>query len=122
MNETASTVPVTETQNRTTGALVLFLLFVLPMPACLLLYHFIVWTMEQSAIASLSLGNLAWSGLIGLAIQALLMTGNCAATAVQVTSTFGCSWINDAGQSLLIGPKQARRIIPECHERMNVMW
>jgi len=79
MNETASTVPVTETQNRTTGALVLFLLFVLPMPACLLLYHFIVWTMEQSAIASLSLGNLAWSGLIGLAIQALLMTGICAA-------------------------------------------
>jgi len=57
----------------------LFLLFALPMPACLLLYHFVMWSMEQSAIASLSLGNLAWSGLIGLAIQALFMTGICAA-------------------------------------------
>jgi hypothetical protein len=79
MNETTATTPVTEPQNRTTGALVLFLLFALPMPACLLLYNFFVWFMEQSAIISLSLSNFAWSGLIGLAVQALFMTSICAA-------------------------------------------
>jgi uncharacterized membrane protein YeaQ/YmgE (transglycosylase-associated protein family) len=79
MNETTATTPVTEPQNRTTGALVLFLLFALPMPACLLIYHFVAWSMEQSAIISLSLSNFAWSGLIGLAVQALFMTSICAA-------------------------------------------
>jgi subtilisin family serine protease len=79
MNETTSTIPVTEPQNRTTGALILFLFFALPMPACLLIYHFGAWSMEQTAIASLSFSNFAWSGLIGLAIQALFMTGICTA-------------------------------------------
>jgi hypothetical protein len=79
MNEIASNIPVTEPQNRTTGALVLFLFFALPMPACLLLYHFIVWSMEQTALTSLSLSNFAWSGPIGLAAQALFMTSICAA-------------------------------------------
>jgi len=49
------------------------------MPLCLFVYHFVVWFFEQSAIESLSLRNLAWAGLIGLAVQALVMTG---ATAV----------------------------------------
>ena len=67
--------PIVEPQNRSTGALVLFLIIALPMPLCLFLYHFIVWSTEQSAITSLSLKNLAWAGLIGLAVQAVVMTG-----------------------------------------------
>ncbi len=63
-----------EPQNRTTAALVIFLLFALPMPFCLFIYHFIVWSTEQSAIVSLSVRNLAWAGPIGLALQAVVMT------------------------------------------------
>ena len=62
-----------EPKNRSTGALVLFLLFVLPMPVCLFIYHFILWSTEQTAITSLSLKNLAPAGMIGLAAQAVLM-------------------------------------------------
>jgi hypothetical protein len=56
-----------EPGNRSSGALILFLLLALPMPFCLLIYHFVLWSTEQSAIASGSLANLAWAGLIGLA-------------------------------------------------------
>ncbi len=66
---------IPQPQNRSTGALVIFLIFLLPMPLCLLTYHFVVWSMEQSAIMSLSAKNLAWAGLIGLAVQAVVMTG-----------------------------------------------
>jgi hypothetical protein len=44
------------------------------MPLCLFVYHFIIWTIEQTAITSLSFANLAWGGVIGLAAQALVMT------------------------------------------------
>ena len=71
---TESNTLIAEPQNRSTSALVLFLFFVLPMPLCLFIYHFIVWSTEQSAIASLSMKNLAWAGLIGLAVQAVVMT------------------------------------------------
>jgi subtilisin family serine protease len=64
-----------EPKNRSTGALVLFLLLALPIPFCLLIYHFVLWDFEQSAIASGSLANLAWAGLIGLAAQAVILTG-----------------------------------------------
>jgi hypothetical protein len=63
-----------EPQNRSTGALVLFLLFALPLPFCLFIYHIVVWFNEQSAIMSSSAKQLAWSGLIGLAAQAVVMT------------------------------------------------
>jgi hypothetical protein len=63
-----------EPKNRSTGALLLFLLFALPMPLCLFVYHFVVWSIEQSAIASSSFKNLAWGGMIGLAVQAVFMT------------------------------------------------
>ena len=63
-----------EPQNRSMGALAVFLIFVLPMPLCLLVYHFILWSTEQSAIASLSLKNLESAGSIGLAVQAVLVT------------------------------------------------
>jgi len=66
--------PVTS-QNRSTGALVLFLIFALPMPFFLWIYHFILWFTEQLAIASGSLANLAWAGAIGLAAQAFVTTG-----------------------------------------------
>jgi hypothetical protein len=70
---------ISQPQNRSTGALVIFLLFVLPMPLCLLVYHFTVWTTEQSAIISLSTKQFAWAGSIGLASQGLLMTAFTAA-------------------------------------------
>jgi len=60
--------------HRSTGALWVFVLFVVPAPLCLLVYHFVLWTTEQSAIISLSTKNLAWAGPIGLAAQGLLMT------------------------------------------------
>src|SRR5688572_10992553 len=79
MTELEKIVSTPEPKNRTTGALVLFVLMAIPMPLCLLIYHFIVWSSEQSAIASGSLANLAWAGLIGLAAQAVVLTGVIAA-------------------------------------------
>ena len=69
----------TEPQDRSPGALVLFLFFALPMPFCLFIYHFVLWFTEQNAITSLSLKNFAWVGPIGLAVQAIAMTGVTAA-------------------------------------------
>lgn len=79
MTESTPDIIIAEPKNRSTGALVIFLLFALPMPLCLFIYHFVLWSMEQSAIASLSFRNLAWAGLIGLAVQAVVMTGLAAA-------------------------------------------
>lgn len=79
MIEMESPSPAPETKPRSTGALALFLIFALPIPTCLLLYHFIIWSTEQSAIASLSLKNLAWAGPIGLTLQTVVMTGITAA-------------------------------------------
>jgi len=69
--------PVTspEPRNRSTGALVLFLLIALLMPVCLLVYHLVLWSAEQAAIASGSQAQLKWAGLIGLAVQGIIMTG-----------------------------------------------
>ncbi|MCI0556398.1 MAG: S8 family serine peptidase [Anaerolineae bacterium] len=75
MTEMENIVSTVEPKNRSTGAVVLFLLLVVPMPFCLLIYHFVLWSTEQSAIASGSLANLAWAGLIGLAGQAVVMSG-----------------------------------------------
>lgn len=68
-----------ESRNRTRGALVLFLLIALPMPLCLLIYHLVLWFAEQAAIASGSQAQLAWAGLIGLAVQGVILTGIFAA-------------------------------------------
>ena len=75
MTEMNMPISMPEPRNRSTGALVLFLLFAVPMPICLLIYHFILWSTEQTAIASASQANLAWAGLIGLAAQGVIMTG-----------------------------------------------
>jgi hypothetical protein len=61
--------------NRSGGALILFLLLALAMPVCLLTYHVFLWFSEQTAIADGSLAYLSWSGLIGLAVQGVIMTG-----------------------------------------------
>ncbi|HKY55696.1 MAG TPA: S8 family serine peptidase [Anaerolineales bacterium] len=79
MTEIENTALPSEPKNRSTGALVLFLLLAVPMPFCLLIYHFVLWTTEQSAIASGSLANLAWAGLIGLAAQAVVLSSLIAA-------------------------------------------
>ena len=71
--------PQDEPKNRSTGALILFLILAIPMPICMFIYHFILWSTEQSAITSGSLANLAWAGPIGLAVQAVVMTGIIAA-------------------------------------------
>ena len=63
-----------EPRNRSAGALILFLLLAIPMPVCLFLYHISLWFMEQLAISSGSLDYLASAGMIGLAVQAVLMS------------------------------------------------
>ncbi len=72
MNENLNPVPVVETKPHSGGALALFLIVALPAPFCAFIYHFIVWSMEQSAIVSLSAKNFAWAGVAGLALQAVL--------------------------------------------------
>jgi subtilisin family serine protease len=79
MTEMDTPISVPEPGNRSAGALVLFLLLALPMPICLLIYHLILWSTEQTAIASGSQAQLAWAGLIGLAAQGVIMAGMIAA-------------------------------------------
>ncbi|MBE0669136.1 MAG: S8 family serine peptidase [Anaerolineales bacterium] len=74
MTESIDNTPIAETKQKSTTALVIFLFFVLPMPLCLFLYHFVLWSTEQSAIISLSTKNLAWAGPIGLAVQGLVLS------------------------------------------------
>ena len=75
MNESLENAPVVaEAKDHHNGALVLFLVMVLPVPFCSFIYHFILWSTEQSAIASSSLAQLAWAGMIGLAVQAVFMS------------------------------------------------
>ncbi|HKJ38927.1 MAG TPA: S8 family serine peptidase, partial [Anaerolineales bacterium] len=68
-----------EPTDRSTGALILFLIIAVPMPICMWMYHIVLWSAEQSAIASGSLAGLAWAGGLGLAVQAVVMTGIIAA-------------------------------------------
>ena len=60
-------------QNRSSGALAIFLLIALPMPLCLLVCHLLLWSTEQVAIASGSDAQLAWAGLFGLGLQGLIL-------------------------------------------------
>ncbi|MBI5842507.1 MAG: S8 family serine peptidase [Chloroflexi bacterium] len=74
MTEMENPIPAPEVKPRSAGALALFLLLALSIPVCSLVYHFIAWSMEQTAITSLSLGQFAWAGPIGLAGQGLIMS------------------------------------------------
>ena len=75
MIATETSAPLPEPRNRSSGALVLFLLIALLMPVCLLVYHLVLWSTEQTAIASGSQAQLEWAGLIGLVIQGIITTG-----------------------------------------------
>lgn len=75
MTASLETIPVVEPKNRSTAALVVFLIFALPMPFCLFIYHFVLWSLEQNAIISLSSKEFAWAGPMGLAAQAVVMAG-----------------------------------------------
>ncbi len=68
-----------EPRNRTAGALILFVVFAVPMPICVFVYHFTLWFMEQFALSSGSLAGLAWAGPVGLMAQAVLMSGTVGA-------------------------------------------
>ena len=61
--------------NLSAGAAVLFVLLALLLPAGLLIYHLILWSTEQLAIADASQAHLKWAGLVGLAVQGFLLTG-----------------------------------------------
>ncbi|MEW6084715.1 MAG: S8 family serine peptidase [Chloroflexota bacterium] len=71
--------PVPESKNRSTGALILFLLLAIPMPVCLFVYHLILWFIEQTTLATGIPASLAWTGVIGLAVQGVVLTGIVAA-------------------------------------------
>jgi hypothetical protein len=64
-----------EPRNRSSTAVLLFFLLGLSMPFCLFFYHLILWTAEQTAIASGSQAQLKWAGLVGLAVQGLVLGG-----------------------------------------------
>jgi len=74
MNELDTPATVAGPANRIPGARIIFGLLALGIPLCSLLYHFMVWSVEQSALTSLSLSQLAWAGLIGLIVQAFGMS------------------------------------------------
>lgn len=64
---------MTQRQNRSYASLVFFLLLTIPLPFCLFIYHFVVWSFEQSAIISLSAKMFEWSGIIGLLVQTIVL-------------------------------------------------
>jgi len=71
--EDIETVPPVEERPRSQTALAIFLLFLVPMPFCMFLTHFVLWSTEQSAIISLSLSGAAWAGPVGAISQTFLM-------------------------------------------------
>lgn len=74
MTETETPLASPEAANRSTSALILFVALALPMPFCLLIYHLILWSTEQTAIITGSQAQLAWAGSIGLAGQGVIVT------------------------------------------------
>lgn len=64
----------TTTPPRSTLGTVLFLLFAPTLFCGTLTYHFVLWFMEQIALTSGSAAQLAWAGVIGLAVQAVSLS------------------------------------------------
>ncbi len=75
MTDTDIPIASPEPRNRSAGTVVLFLLLALLMPVCLLIYHLVLWTTEQTAIASGSQAYLEWAGLMGPAVQGIFLSG-----------------------------------------------
>jgi subtilisin family serine protease len=73
MNESVPSFPAQ--RNRSSGALILFIILAFLIPIGLFIYHIVLWFTEQMAIASGSAENLKWAGAIGLAFQGVLVTG-----------------------------------------------
>lgn len=64
----------TTTPSRSTLGTVLFLLFAPTLFCGTLAYHFVLWFMEQIALATGSAEQLAWAGTIGMVIQAVSLS------------------------------------------------
>lgn len=64
----------TTTTSRSTLGTVLFLMFAPTLFCGTLAYHFVLWFMEQIALATGSAEQLAWAGTIGLVIQAVSLS------------------------------------------------
>ena len=64
---------IAQPQNRSQTSLVFFLLLTIPLPFCLFIYHFVVWSFEQSAIISLSAKMFEWAGIVGLLVQTIVL-------------------------------------------------
>ncbi len=64
----------TTTTSRSTLGTVLFLLFAPTLFCGTFAYHFVLWFMEQIALATGSAEQLAWAGTIGLVIQAVSLS------------------------------------------------
>ena len=75
MIPTETSVPLPEPAPRSSGPLILFVLLGLVMTVGLLVYHLILWSMQQTAMISGSQAQLEWAGFIGLAVQGVVLTG-----------------------------------------------
>ena len=64
-----------EPRNLSSTPVIFFFLIALSMPFCLFFYHLILWTVEQTAIASGSQARLEWAGFVGLAVQGIVLGG-----------------------------------------------
>ncbi len=118
--ESLSNTPITEPQNRTSEALTIFLLFVLPMPLCMFLYHGVLWFIEQIAITSLSANFLSYAGTIGLALQGFVMTGIIAALWYYTKDDrFKPLYAGMLGASLMAFPALTLKFIGPNHDQLG---
>ena len=65
--------PAREPENRSSASPIVFVLAALLLPVSLLVYHLGLWSSEQFAIVTGSLGLLEWAGLVGLLAQAVIL-------------------------------------------------
>src|SRR5215213_5140210 len=120
MIETAAPSVSPEPRNRSAGALVLFLLTALLTPICLLVYHLILWSTEQTAIASGSQAQLEWAGFIGLAIQGIVMTGITAILWRLTTDTrFKAVYAGWLGAALVAFPALLLRLLGPNNDQLG---
>ncbi|MEW6406276.1 MAG: hypothetical protein AB1649_31205, partial [Chloroflexota bacterium] len=74
MSEKQTPAYVPANQPRSTGALAWFIILASSIPICSFVYDYITWFLAQNAIASASVGFLAASEAVGLAVQALIIS------------------------------------------------
>jgi len=109
-------------RKRSTAALIVFVLFTLPTPLCLLIYHFVLWSTEQVALASLSQKNLAWAGTIGLGVQAVLVSGLAFALWRFVADDrFKGAYLGILGAALIGFPALALRVLDSNSDQVGAL-